>query len=116
MLHRARHTFIVREIGFMAAPLCYCGTQKVLEAFTVHHFLGLWVIQIQNPQMYINSGNRKYSLKGSGWLIIPKDKGKTLFCIVVFVEFGNKSCEQRRRGNGNGRSKKLVLPQRKFRN
>lgn len=41
MLHRARHTFIVREIGFMATPLCYCDTQKVPEAFTVHHFLGL---------------------------------------------------------------------------
>lgn len=41
MLRRARHTFIVREIGFMATPVCYYGTQKVPKAFTVRHFSGL---------------------------------------------------------------------------
>lgn len=41
MPRRARHTLIVREIGFMATPVCYYGTEKVPKVFTVHHFLGL---------------------------------------------------------------------------
>lgn len=45
MLCRAKHTFIVQEIGFMATPVCYYGTWKVPKDFTVHHFLGL----VSNP-------------------------------------------------------------------
>lgn len=39
MLHRARHTFIVREIGFMATPLC---SQRLLLSITSWV---LWVIK-----------------------------------------------------------------------
>lgn len=75
----------------------------------------LWVIQTQSPLTCANSRDGKqYENTRNVSLVIPRDKRKALFCIVVPPEFGNKACDQsRRKMETEGEKQRFVFPQRK---